>query len=102
MCISRRAATFLVVLGTVAAFTPSWSPAFPTFSDWPARGVKIIVPFPPGSADDIAARLYADGLAKRWAGRRLSKTGRRPMQSSAMAPLPARRTTTRCCTAQLR
>ena len=65
MCISRRAATFLVVLGTVAAFTPSWSPAFPTFSDWPARGVKIIVPFPPGSADDIAARLYADGLAKR-------------------------------------
>ena len=66
MCISRHAFTFLVVLGTAAAFTPSGSPAFPTFSDWPARGVKIIVPFPPGSANDIAARLYADGLAKRW------------------------------------
>lgn len=34
--------------------------------DWPARTVKVIVPFPAGSANDVSARLYADGLARRW------------------------------------
>ena len=34
--------------------------------DWPARAVKIIVPFAAGSANDVSARLYADGLARRW------------------------------------
>jgi tripartite-type tricarboxylate transporter receptor subunit TctC len=38
-----------------------------SFSDWPARAVRIIVPFPAGSANDIAARLYAEGLSRRWA-----------------------------------
>jgi tripartite-type tricarboxylate transporter receptor subunit TctC len=66
MCISRRAATLLAVLGAVAVLTPIRSAAFPTFSDWPTRSVKIIVPFAPGTTNDIAARLYAEGLAKRW------------------------------------
>jgi tripartite-type tricarboxylate transporter receptor subunit TctC len=35
--------------------------------DWPTRAVKIIVPFAAGSANDVSARLYADGLARRWA-----------------------------------
>lgn len=34
--------------------------------DWPTRAVKIIVPFAAGSANDVSARLYADGLARRW------------------------------------
>jgi tripartite-type tricarboxylate transporter receptor subunit TctC len=34
--------------------------------DWPTRTVKIIVPFSAGSTNDISARLYADGLSKRW------------------------------------
>ena len=34
--------------------------------DWPTRTVKIIVPFPAGTANDVGARVYADGLAKRW------------------------------------
>jgi tripartite-type tricarboxylate transporter receptor subunit TctC len=33
---------------------------------WPARTVRVIVPFPAGAAPDIAARLFADGLSKRW------------------------------------
>ena len=33
---------------------------------WPTRTVKLIVPFSAGSANDISARLFADGLAKRW------------------------------------
>jgi tripartite-type tricarboxylate transporter receptor subunit TctC len=34
--------------------------------DWPTRTVKIIVPFAAGSANDVSARLYADGLARHW------------------------------------
>ena len=34
---------------------------------WPKRSVRIIVPFAAGGAMDTAARLYADGLSKRWA-----------------------------------
>ena len=33
---------------------------------WPTRTVKLIVPNQPGSGADIAARLYADRLAKIW------------------------------------
>ena len=33
---------------------------------WPQRTVRIIVPLGAGSATDIAARLYADQLSKRW------------------------------------
>jgi tripartite-type tricarboxylate transporter receptor subunit TctC len=33
---------------------------------WPQRTVKIIVPLPPGSGTDIAARLFAERLSARW------------------------------------
>ena len=33
---------------------------------WPEHTVRIIVPFPAGGAVDIAARILAEGLAKRW------------------------------------
>jgi tripartite-type tricarboxylate transporter receptor subunit TctC len=33
---------------------------------WPTRHVRIIVPFAAGGTNDTAARLYADGLSKRW------------------------------------
>jgi tripartite-type tricarboxylate transporter receptor subunit TctC len=33
---------------------------------WPTRHVRVIVPFAAGSVNDVAARLYADGLTKRW------------------------------------
>jgi tripartite-type tricarboxylate transporter receptor subunit TctC len=35
-------------------------------AEWPERTVKIVVTFPPGSANDAAARLFADALSKKW------------------------------------
>lgn len=33
---------------------------------WPTRPVRMIVPFPPGQAADVFARLIADALSPRW------------------------------------
>ena len=35
-------------------------------NDWPRRPVRFIVPFGPGSANDIAARVFADRLSPVW------------------------------------
>ena len=32
---------------------------------WPSKAIRIIVPFPPGNASDVAARALADRLAQR-------------------------------------
>jgi len=37
-----------------------------TAADFPTRAVTIVVPFAPGGATDITARMVADGLTKRW------------------------------------
>jgi tripartite-type tricarboxylate transporter receptor subunit TctC len=34
--------------------------------NWPTRPVKMIVPFPAGSAPDVAARLLADKMSQGW------------------------------------
>jgi tripartite-type tricarboxylate transporter receptor subunit TctC len=52
----------LALLDTLA----SPARAHPAFSDWPSRTVRIVVPFPAGSPNDVAARLYAEGLSRRW------------------------------------
>jgi tripartite-type tricarboxylate transporter receptor subunit TctC len=49
----------------VAAITPTVDAA-DADKAWPTRHVRIIVPFAAGGAQDTAARLYADGLSKRW------------------------------------
>jgi tripartite-type tricarboxylate transporter receptor subunit TctC len=51
----------VVSLALLLAATP---PA--TAQAWPARTVRIIVPFGPGSTADIVARLVADGLTKKY------------------------------------
>lgn len=33
---------------------------------WPSGRVRLLVPFGPGSATDVTARLFADKLAQRW------------------------------------
>ncbi len=55
--ISRRS---LLAAGAMAPF------AAQAQADYPNRPVRIIVPFPPGQAADIATRLIADELSRRW------------------------------------
>ena len=61
-CAIRRM-RFVAVLWVSAALI-----AFPTAAraGWPKRPIKLIVTFPPGSANDAAARIFADALGKKW------------------------------------
>ena len=58
---TRRAALATGLAATAAGLTGSLAWA----QSWPARPVKMIVPFPPGGATDGVARLLADALGPR-------------------------------------
>ena len=60
-CAGRRTVCLIVALACSAAF------AFPMAAraEWPERPVKLMVTFPPGSAN-AAARIFADALGKKW------------------------------------
>ena len=38
----------------------------PSRQDYPARTVRLVIPFGPGAGADISARLFADRLSSRW------------------------------------
>jgi tripartite-type tricarboxylate transporter receptor subunit TctC len=54
----KRAAVSLALL--CAAALPGLA------QEWPAKTVRILVPFGPGSTPDIVARIVADGLSKKY------------------------------------
>jgi tripartite-type tricarboxylate transporter receptor subunit TctC len=61
-CAIRRMFFVAVLCVSAAVF------AFPNAAraEWPERPIKLIVTFPPGSANDAAARIFADALGKKW------------------------------------
>jgi tripartite-type tricarboxylate transporter receptor subunit TctC len=62
MCHSRGVmALVLAVLSGACVAGPGFAS-----DQWPQQSVRIIVPVAAGGANDIAARLLADGLTKRW------------------------------------
>lgn len=52
----------LVLAAAIAALTPA------TAQDWPAKTVRIVVPFGPGSTPDIVARLLGEQLSAKYPG----------------------------------
>jgi tripartite-type tricarboxylate transporter receptor subunit TctC len=59
---ARRLRSFVAFATSVMALASPISAR----ADWPERQVKLIVTFPPGSANDAAARIFADALGKKW------------------------------------
>src|SRR5882757_6158914 len=59
----RISAALLIVLVTLGAAS---APSQAQSQTWPTRSVKFIVPFGPGAAADIGARLFAEKLSQRW------------------------------------
>lgn len=59
---TRRLRSIAVVAFCITTFLVPMSAR----ADWPERQVKLIVTFPPGSANDAAARIFADALGKKW------------------------------------
>ena len=52
----------LVAMLAIAAAIP----AARAQANYPARVVKLIVPYPPGGGTDLLARVLADQLGRKW------------------------------------
>jgi tripartite-type tricarboxylate transporter receptor subunit TctC len=60
---NRISSTLTLALIAVALAGPA--PA----QEYPTKPVRILVPYPPGGASDVTARILADKLSKRWGGK---------------------------------
>jgi tripartite-type tricarboxylate transporter receptor subunit TctC len=58
---------FRIALATALAAAVLAAPALA--QEYPTKPVRILVPYPPGGASDVTARILADKLARRWGGK---------------------------------
>jgi tripartite-type tricarboxylate transporter receptor subunit TctC len=49
-----------LLLAVLLAVSNAWA------QDWPARPVRIVVPFPPGGSADLLPRAVAEEMSKKW------------------------------------
>jgi tripartite-type tricarboxylate transporter receptor subunit TctC len=63
---SRRHFGCRLTVAGVALVAALALPAVGAAQDYPARAVKIIVPFPAGGTADVMPRIFAEWLAKKW------------------------------------
>jgi tripartite-type tricarboxylate transporter receptor subunit TctC len=63
MSMFARSLVLIAALAAVAAAAPAVA------QDYPTKPVRILVPYPPGGASDVTARILADKLAKKWGGK---------------------------------
>jgi tripartite-type tricarboxylate transporter receptor subunit TctC len=54
------------MLKTVVAGTLALAAGLAQGQDWPSKPVRVIVPSPPGTAPDIAARLIGEKMSQAW------------------------------------
>ena len=52
---------------TLTLFGLSLTPFVLQAQEWPSKAVTLVVPFPPGGSNDVAARVVADSVRKRLA-----------------------------------
>ena len=63
LCTAFRRLVFLVLIALCGGFSPQRAVAA---ADFPARVVRIIVPFAPGASTDLVARLLGQKLSVEW------------------------------------
>lgn len=68
--VSGRIAPAVRLRGAVALMmvcaAGAWLQATPAKAAYPERPIRIIVPFPPGGASDVVARMFADKFTQTW------------------------------------
>lgn len=60
----RMMAFALVAIGVATGWLST--PAQAQAQDYPSRRITFVVPYPPGGATDVAARILAQSLSERW------------------------------------
>lgn len=67
-CIARTAHARRALLAAfaVAAIVIGGAPGIAFAQDYPAKPVRIVIPYPPGGASDVTARILAQKLGEAW------------------------------------
>ena len=58
-----------ILLRALALACAALLPLAAAAQTYPNKPVRILVPYPPGGASDVTARILADKLSKRWSGK---------------------------------